>query len=195
MKNKLSAIACILPMIAILVSSCNKQEDNPLKLAISEKIKTKNVQIEKLEISNLTITDSVSLGSELDRRLILFRTKVKAENKMAEVCLSKKAPSKAQEHRKKAEQAEAIIQGLEQWRNSPDMNMDSTLYYIASFYASGECYDGAKLNPVPMKASFDAGYTVYNVQEAKGNVHIGMGTTIPGYKEFLSGFSLQEEEE
>lgn len=185
-------VLIILAAALLPFAACRQAEDAQaaLKEALVEKIKAANPQLESFRISKVELKSKVLFKNELERRIDLMNSKVKAENSFLDKY--KGYPKATEKHLKSLNTTEAIIRELELYRTANAAKADSLVYYVISFTGSGRTKDGASVPDTEMLATVSTENLVYNLIPAGGNPYKGMGRVLPGYDEILKKHRAEE---
>jgi len=184
---------CVL-VVLFCLAACGQNDESTLKTAMKDKFFELNPDIKEVNISDIKLEHTVSLGDELNRREALFMTKVKYHTEKRDKYLAARKPLNASIHREKLQQAEAILADINQYRQEHSASLDSTVYYVFSLTANAKKTDGTKIKDSKLFCSVTPEYEIYNLI-SNGNSYKGMGFTIPGYKAILKSHKLEEEAE
>lgn len=181
------ALAAVLSASAIL-SSCSSED--PVKTAVLAELKRSNPDLESFSIYKIEKIESVSFGSELDRRIRLFQTKIKAETKAYQKYVGKGMQNNAAARMQQKEQAEAILERLEAFKAGNAAKADSLIYSVYRFSGKGKLSDGSVIPESTMTISLSEDLSkAWNLAPEGSNKYKGMGAAIPGYVEILQAVS------
>lgn len=183
------AFTAILVLSALAVS-CSPKGKDPVKEAVLAELQRSNPDLASFSIYKIEKLESVKYGAELNRRILLFQTKIKAETKAFENYQSKGMQNNAAARLQQKDQAEAILAGLEAFKEANAAKADSVIYSIYKFSGKGKMLDGSVIPECSMTLSLSEDLTrAWNLAPEGSNKYKGMGAAIPGYLDVLQAVS------
>ena len=178
--------------VLALAFACKPVQENPLETALRAKITESVGEGAKIDLRLFEITDSTSVGKELEYRKGLFDVRLSQNIKLFEKYSRNNQTRSAAEKLQAIESDKRIIEGLRLLEDDISDCLEDIAYYYVHFSGSATL-DGAVTEFKDYYAAISPSGEVLSVSPQMKGLHTSLGRTIPGYRELLKGSDSEPE--
>ncbi|MBQ0024877.1 MAG: hypothetical protein KBT00_04040 [Bacteroidales bacterium] len=191
MKRSLLALFAI----AAVISSCTPDpyKDNPVCKAIVQAAMAQYGNIEyDFSFTSLEVLDSTLLGTEFDRRIETFESRIKANSSLYEKYVKERKKKNAQIKADLVQHDKKVLADLIALKGENTARLGETAYYDYKFTALIKAGD-KKLEMTDCYAAVTPDCEVLTLATDKKDLHKATGKVIPGYYETIRTSEPEEQ--
>lgn len=179
-------------LFATVLFACSPKQVNPLEAALRAKITESVGEGAKIDLRLFEVTDSTTIGEELEYRKGLFDVRLSQNIKLFEKYSRNNQHQSAAQKLVSIESDKRIIAGLAVLEEDiKDQLGDIAFYYV--HFSGSAVLDGVTTDFKDYYAAISPSGEVLSISPQMKGVHTSLGRTIPGYTALLKGEDAETE--